>query len=76
MVSNNSSRKLPKKKIAKKVTKKTVKGSTYPKVFKDKENGYISIKLKAGIETKSYLKSGILFLENEEGEVIEVQVQI
>lgn len=56
--------------------KKTIKSSVYPKVYKDKENSYISIKLKAGIETKSYLKRGILFLENEEGEVIEVQVQI
>lgn len=76
MVSINNSNKLSKKKVAKKVSKKTVKGSKYPKVYKDKDNDYISIKLKAGIETKSYLKSGILFLENEEGEVVEVQVQI
>ncbi len=78
MARNNSSSKLPKKKAAKKVakksTKKIIKKSAFPKIYKDKENGYVSIKLKAGIETKSYLKSGILFLENEEGEVIEVQV--
>ena len=61
-----------KKKI---VSKKAPKlKSIYPKVYQDKENNYISIKLKEGIETHSYLKKGILFLENENGEVIEVQV--
>lgn len=40
----------------------------------DKDNNFLSIKLKAGIETKSYSKKGILFSENEEGEIIELQV--
>jgi hypothetical protein len=72
MARDNSSHKLSKKKVA---TKKTTKSKTiYPKVYQDKENNYISIKLKEGIETHSYLKKGILFLENEKGEVIEVQV--
>jgi hypothetical protein len=66
MVSHNSSRKLPKKKIVKK--------SSTPKIHRDKINGIISIKLKTGIETKSYRKGGILFSENEDGEVIEIQV--
>lgn len=83
MARDNSSSKLPKKKVAKKAakkvskkttTKKVTKKESYPKIYKDKENAYVSIKLKAGIETKSYMKSGILFLENDAGEVIEVQV--
>jgi hypothetical protein len=70
MARNNSVSKLSKKKV----TKKKISKSTYPKIFQDKENNYLSIKLKAGIETNSYLKKGILFLENEEGEVVEIQI--
>lgn len=69
MASDNRSNKLPKKKVAK---KKIVK-SIYPKIYKDKENNFLSIKLKAGIETKSYTKKGIIFSENEDGEIIEIQ---
>lgn len=70
MASNNRDGKLSKKKVAKKSTKKI----SYPKIYQDKENNYLSIKLKPGIETKSYLKKGILFLEDENGEVVEIQV--
>lgn len=73
MASHNSSSKLSKKKAPVKKVKSKSKIS-YPKVFQDKENNYISIKLKEGIETHSYLKKGILFLENEDGEVVEIQV--
>ena len=66
MVGHNSSRKLSKKKVAKK--------SAYPKIVVDKDNNFLSIKLKAGVEVKSYLKKGVLFSENEKGEVIELQV--
>lgn len=72
MASDNSSRKLSKKKVVKKKASKS--RATFPKVYQDKDNNYISIKLKPGIETTSYLKKGILFFENEDGEVIEVQV--
>lgn len=70
MASNNRNGKLSKKKV----TKKTTKNISFPKIYKDKENNYLSIKLKAGIETKSYLKKGILFLEDENGEVVEIQI--
>lgn len=70
MVGNNSSSKLSKKKIVKKKTAKVV----YPKILVDKENDFISIKFKSGVEVKSYSKKGILFSEDEDGEVIEIQV--
>lgn len=71
MASDNGSRKLPKKKVTK---KKTSKKAAYPKIYRDKENSYTSIKLKAGVETNSYLKGGILFLENDEKEIVEIQI--
>ena len=75
MARDNSSGKLSKKKVVKKVaTKVKVVKSVYPKVLRDEENNFLSIKLKAGVEAKSYLKKGILFSENEDGEVIEIQV--
>jgi len=62
MASHNSSSKLSKKKAPiKKAKTKTQKKVSYPKVYQDKDNNYISIKLKPGIETNSYLKNGILF---------------
>ena len=67
MARNNSSDKLSKKKVMK-------KSKPYPKVKIDKENNFISIKFNKGIEAKSYLKKGILFSENEDGEVIEIQI--
>lgn len=68
MVSNNSHGKLSKKKVTKKKTSKTI----YPEILVDKDNNFLSIKLKEGIEKKSYSKKGILFSENEEGEIIEL----
>ena len=65
---------MAKKKVTNKVTKKSVKKTSYPKIYQDKDNNYLSIKLKPGIESKSYLKKGILFLEDENGEVVEIQV--
>jgi hypothetical protein len=70
MGSNNSSSKFSKKKVIKKKTSKVI----YPKILTDKENGLISIKLKNGIENRSYSKKGILFSENEDGEIIEIQI--
>ena len=71
MARDNSSNKLSKKKVVKKT--KAIK-SAYPKILRDVENNFLSIKFKAGIGAKSYLKKGILFSENENGEVIEVQI--
>ena len=70
MASNNSSRQLPKKKV----TKKKITKSVYPKIVQDKDNNFLSIKLKAGVEAKSYIKKGIIFSENKDGEIIEIQV--
>ncbi len=70
MASHNRASKLPKKKV----TKKTAKKISFPKIYQDNENNYLSIKLKPGIETNSYIKKGIIFLEDENGEVVEIQV--
>ena len=57
------------------VKKKVInKLKPFPKVNIDKENNFISIKFNKGIEAKSYLKKGILFSENTEGEVLEIQI--
>ncbi len=73
MSNTNEIRKISKKTSTKKVAKKAVKVS-YPKIYKDNENNYLSIKFKPGNEVSSYLKKGIVFLENEEKEVIEIQI--
>ena len=57
------------KKAATKVTTRD-----FPEVLFDKDSDFASIKLEAGIEAKSYLKDGVLFSENAEGRVIEVQI--
>ena len=46
----------------------------FPKVLIDTEMDYASIILQAGIEQKSYAKDGIVFSENGEGQIIEIQV--
>jgi len=46
----------------------------FPKVLIDKDNDFASIKLKDGIEAKSYLKDGMLFSEDKSGNIIEIQI--
>lgn len=50
------------------------KPKQFPEIYLDKKNGFTSIKLASGIESKSYLKSGFVFSENENGEIIEIQI--
>ena len=46
----------------------------FPKVLIDKKNDFASIQLKSGVEKKSYLKNGIIFSEDKNGNFIEVQI--
>lgn len=46
----------------------------YPKVVINSNADFASIKIADGIEKKSYLKKGILFSEDEEGRIIEIQI--
>jgi hypothetical protein len=46
----------------------------FPKVLIDRDNDFASIKLKQGIEAKSYLKDGMLFSEDDVGNIIEIQI--
>ena len=50
------------------------KVDNYPKTYVDEENDFLSIKLKEGIEAKSYEQDGMIICENESGEVIEIQI--
>lgn len=45
----------------------------FPKILIDPDLDFASIRLQDGVEQKSYLKEGILFAENAEGQVIEIQ---
>ncbi len=46
----------------------------FPHVVIDKENNFTSIKLKEGIETLSYIRDGVLFSEDSDGNIIEIQI--
>lgn len=54
--------------------KKVVKKTSFPKVYQDKENDFVSIRLADGVEAKSYVKQGFVFLENTRGKIIEIQI--
>lgn len=45
-----------------------------PKIFIDAKNDFASIKIKDGIESKSYEKDGFIFCEDKDGNVIEIQI--
>jgi len=45
----------------------------FPKILIDPDLDFASIRLQDDVEQKSYLKEGILFAENAEGQVIEIQ---
>ncbi len=57
---------LPKKKIN--------KANDYPKVYLDTESDFAAIKIRPGVEAKSYLKDGALICEDAKGNIIEVQI--
>lgn len=45
-----------------------------PKIFIDAKNDFASIKIKEGIEAKSYEKDGFIFCEDKDGNIIEIQI--
>jgi hypothetical protein len=45
-----------------------------PQIYIDAKNDFASIKIKAGIEAKSYQKDGFIFCEDEDGNIIEIQI--
>ena len=45
-----------------------------PQVFVDHEADFASIKISSGVEAKSYVKDGFVFLEDRAGKIIEIQV--
>ena len=45
-----------------------------PKIYIDAKNDFASIKIKEGIEAKSYEKDGFIFCEDKDGNVIEIQI--
>ena len=40
----------------------------------DTEADFASIKIAEGVEKKSYIKDGMVFCEDEEGRIIEIQI--
>ena len=63
---SNRNGSLPKKKIA--------KGTDFPKIYLDRDSDFASIKIKPGVEAKSYLKDGVVICEDSTGNVIEIQI--
>ena len=53
---------------------KVSKEVKYPKIFVDEDNDFASIRIKSGIEFRSFMKDGILFSEDENGNIIEIQI--
>ncbi len=45
-----------------------------PDVAIDIENDFASIRIKSGIESKSYEKDGFVFSEDDQGNIIEIQI--
>ena len=53
-------------------TKKTVK--EFPEVYVDKDADFASIKIAPGVESRSYIKDGIVVCEDQKGRIIEIQL--
>lgn len=48
--------------------------NSFPEIYIDRENDFASIRLADGLESKSYVRDGFVFLEDKKGQVIEIQV--
>jgi hypothetical protein len=48
--------------------------SAFPEVHIDRDADFASIKLAPGVESRSYVKNGIVVCEDNEGRVIEIQL--
>ncbi|MBF0360911.1 MAG: hypothetical protein HQK49_07860 [Oligoflexia bacterium] len=59
-------------KFSKKIIKKMI--DEFPRIHLDKMADFASIKLKNGIEAKSYIKDGFIFCEDKSGKIIEIQI--
>jgi len=59
--------------IRKKI-KSPARKSFRPEVYVDQDSDFASIKIAPGIESKSYVKDGIVFCEDSKGKIIEIQV--
>src|SRR5207253_1107306 len=52
--------------------KKAIKN--YPEVYIDQDADFDSIKIGPGVESRSYVKDGIVVCEDQKGHVIEIQL--
>jgi hypothetical protein len=48
--------------------------SVYPEVYIDKDADFASIKIAPGVESRSYVKDGIVVCEDLKGHIIEIQL--
>jgi hypothetical protein len=48
--------------------------SAFPKVMIDRDSDFASIKIAYGVESESFVKDGIVFCTNKDGDVIEIQI--
>jgi uncharacterized protein YuzE len=46
----------------------------YPEVYIDKDSDFASIKIAPGIESRSYVKDGVVVCEDQKGRIIEIQL--
>ena len=46
----------------------------YPEVYIDKDADFASIKIAPGIESRSYVKDGIVVCEDQKGHILEIQL--
>ena len=47
--------------------------SAYPEVHIDKDADFASIKIAPGVESRSYVKDGVVVCEDQKGRIIEIQ---
>ena len=48
--------------------------NTYPEVYIDKDADFASIKIAPGVESRSYVKDGVVVCEDQKGHIIEIQL--
>ena len=50
------------------------KVNEYPEVYIDKDADFASIKIAPGVESRSYVKDGIIICEDQKGRILEIQL--
>ena len=48
--------------------------NAYPDVYIDRDADFASIKIAPGVESRSYVKDGIVVCEDQKGRIIEIQL--